>query len=124
MRRVSSVGVRPTVNRRPRGRQVFTPSSLGDEARDGNDDNEDQDQAGNGDADGKVPLGKADGAGVVRPYLRSRIVHAIRRELVVVEVVGLADVEAAVDFDLQVLPIGVVEETFFIKLNGLPLFSS
>ena len=40
----------------------------------------------------------------------------------VIEVVGLADIKTAVDLDLEVLTIGIVQETtVLVKLKRLPL---
>ena len=39
----------------------------------------------------------------------------------VIEVVGLTYVEAAIDLNFEFFTIGIVKETFLIKLNCLPL---
>ena len=61
---VGSVCVRAAVDGRPGGREVLPPP-LGDEDHDGDHHGRHQDEAGDGDADGKVPLGDAERVGVV-----------------------------------------------------------
>lgn len=65
VRGVGSVGVGSWVDGRAGGRQVLPPATSGEEDEDGGDHARDQDQAGHGDADGKVALGETDGGGIV-----------------------------------------------------------
>ena len=60
-------------------------------------------------------------------YIMVNVTHHFRGNVLVqegvVEIVGLADVEAGVDLHLEILAVGVVKQTiFFVKFNGLPLF--
>ncbi len=62
-----------------------------------------------------------------RKSVMVNVTHHFRGDVLVqegvVEIVGLADVEAGVDLHLEILSVGVVQQTiFFVKFNGLPLF--
>ena len=122
MRRIGSISVGSTVDGRARGRQVFPPASPGQEAQNGNDDNENDDETRDGNANGKITLRKANDRRIISSHFCGRF--AVFNESVV-EVTGLTDVEATVDLDLEIFAIGVIEKTpILIKLKGLPLSAS
>ena len=122
MRRVGRVGVWPGVDGGPGGGQVLPPPALGEQAQDGQDDHQDEDEAGHGDGDGEVALREADLRGVVhaRDLLLGRVVG--EAAAVEVEVGGLLHVEAGVDLDGDVLAVVVVERAAgLVLLDRLPL---
>ena len=62
---VGSVGVGAAVDGRTRCRQVLPPPPFGQEDQDGGNDGHDEEEAGDGNPDRKVPLRDADRTGVV-----------------------------------------------------------
>ena len=59
--RVGRVRVGAGVDGATRGGQVLSAPALGQQTQDGGDDDEDQDEASNGNADGELALVEADG---------------------------------------------------------------
>ena len=89
MRRIGSVSVRPTVYGWTGGGQVFASTSPRQEAENGNDDNENDDQTRDGNADGEIPLRKADHTRIIGSHFCGRF---LIDESVIVEVAGLTNV--------------------------------
>ena len=116
MRRIGSIGIRSTINGRASSRQVFASPSFRQEAQNGDDDNENEDETRDSDSDCKIPLRKTNDAGIVGSNLGRRFFV----DESVFEVIGFNDIQTAVDFNLEIFAVRVVQKaSVLVKLKSL-----